>query len=168
MSRSPGRPLLLALGVGAIDLGTKAWAIVTLAPRTAEDSGGSLDLALVHNPGVAFGIGASRPGLATATAAAGVLAVALWLVRAREKWLRVGLALALGGGGGNLADRLWHGWVTDWIHVTGYPPTFNLADVAVRAGALVVLASLLLPGLSGRASARSRSRPATPRPAATG
>jgi lipoprotein signal peptidase len=34
----------------------------------------------------------------------------------------------------------------DWIHVAGYPPAFNLADVAIRAGAAGALVAMLATG----------------------
>jgi signal peptidase II len=51
----------------------------------------------------------------------------------------VGLQLA--GALGNLSDRVIHGGVTDFIDL-GWGPIFNIADVAILAGAL--LATLLL------------------------
>jgi signal peptidase II len=57
-----------------------------------------------------------------------------------------------GGAAGNLADRLLRspgpgrGAVVDWIHVAGYPATFNLADVAIRAGVVAALVATLAAG----------------------
>jgi signal peptidase II len=54
-----------------------------------------------------------------------------------------------GGAAGNLADRLLRspgfgrGAVVDWIHLAGYPATFNVADVAIRLGAIGALAGTL-------------------------
>jgi lipoprotein signal peptidase len=31
----------------------------------------------------------------------------------------------------------------DWIHVAGYPATFNLADAAIRLGALCAVIAVL-------------------------
>jgi hypothetical protein len=44
--------------------------------------------------------------------------------------------------------------VVDWIHVAVYPATFNLADLAIRAGAIGAVVALLgirVRGASGRA-----------------
>jgi lipoprotein signal peptidase len=35
------------------------------------------------------------------------------------------------------------GAVVDWIHVAWYPATFNLADVAIRAGAIGAALAML-------------------------
>ena len=59
------------------------------------------------------------------------------------------LAAVLGGALGNLADRIFRspglgrGAVIDWIHVAWYPATFNIADVAIRLGAVGVVATIL-------------------------
>lgn len=59
-----------------------------------------------------------------------------------------------GGALGNLADRLFRspgpgrGAVIDWIHIAGYPTTFNVADIAIRAGAVGAVAAMI--GARGR------------------
>lgn len=72
---------------------------------------------------------------------AAVLTVAAMLiaVRGARRWPAWAAGLVVGGATGNLLDRLQppipHA-VIDWIHLAGYPPTFNLADVAIRGGVL--------------------------------
>jgi len=105
---------------------------------------------LVHNSGASFGIGAGHPLLITLTAAV-ILAIAVvLLVRARSRVVALSLAVVAGGAAGNLADRLFRGpglgrgAVVDWIHVVGYPATFNIADVAIRLGAICAVISYLV------------------------
>ncbi len=57
---------------------------------------------------------------------------------AQDPWLRWALALQLGGALGNLTDRLRQGYVTDFIAVANFP-VFNLADVAITLGIVVLL-----------------------------
>ena len=45
----------------------------------------------------------------------------------------VGIGAALGGAAGNIADRLRHGAIVDFIAI-GRWPVFNLADAAIVAG----------------------------------
>jgi signal peptidase II len=120
--------------------------------------GGIVSVRLVRNTGASFGIGAGHPLLITLTAVA-VLAVALALLaRARSRAVALSLAAVAGGAAGNLADRLFRGpglgrgAVVDWIHVVGYPATFNLADAAIRIGAVcaVIAALVASPRHAGR------------------
>jgi signal peptidase II len=53
-----------------------------------------------------------------------------------------GVAAALSGSLGNLADRLMHGAVVDFVAI-GRWPVFNLADVAIVGGVALAGASLV-------------------------
>lgn len=136
--------------------------------------GGLVSVRLVRNTGASFGIGAGHPVLITLTAAAVLAVAAVLLVRARSRVTALLLAAVLGGAAGNLADRLFRspglgrGAVVDWIHVAGYPPTFNVADVAIRVGAIGAAAAALIAssrGQRGAANVRQRREPrsGTPR-----
>lgn len=151
------RTRLTAVGVAALVLGadqaTKS-AVVAANPRG--NGGGLVSLRLVRNTGATFGIGAGHPLLITLTALA-ILAVAVaLLVRASSRAVALSLAAVAGGAAGNLADRLFRapglgrGAVVDWVHVSFYPPTFNLADVAIRLGALIALIAVTAPQLTTR------------------
>lgn len=52
-------------------------------------------------------------------------------------WVRVSLGLQLGGALGNLLDRLMRGYVVDFVSI-GFWPIFNLADLAIVTGVLVL------------------------------
>ena len=59
-----------------------------------------------------------------------------------EKWLSFSIAMILGGAIGNLIDRVWYGYVVDFIQVywkTSYFPSFNIADAAITCGTIVLL-----------------------------
>jgi signal peptidase II len=170
MNRPALRPagILLAAGVVllslAADASTKAWAQSALRDgHRITLAGGLVRLQLVTNHGAAFGIGAGYEPLIVAVSFAGVILLGLWALVATSGAERAGAALAAGGAAGNLADRLarppggLHGAVIDWIHVSFYGPTFNLADVWLRGGLLLAAAGWLW-------SRRSRlSEPARPR-----
>src|ERR1700677_2209358 len=158
-ARPPGRgwpsgSVLLWTGVAvlslAADAATKAWALAALrhGHRIAV-AGSLLRLQLVANHGAAFGIGAGYEPLIAVVSLAGVVLLGVWAHFAAGNTSRCGAALAAGGAAGNLLDRLirppgvLHGAVTDWIHVSFYGPTFNLADVFLRAGVLIAAAGWL-------------------------
>lgn len=51
-------------------------------------------------------------------------------------------ALIIGGGIANLADRVFKGCVVDFIRVPLWPTTFNLADLAITVGVLLMIFSV--------------------------
>jgi signal peptidase II len=100
---------------------------------------GPLHLTLSHNDGVAFGLaGGAGTGLVLVTLVA--LGVVGYLFSRKPTrpgmWLAVGLIS--GGALGNLADRIRADAVTDFIELPAWPP-FNLADMAITVGVLVLV-----------------------------
>lgn len=75
--------------------------------------------------------------------------VVVIMTRTRSRARALLLAVVAGAATDNLADRLLRppgpsrGAVIDWIHVTGYPATFNIADIAIRLGAIRTVATML-------------------------
>jgi signal peptidase II len=158
--------------VGAIRSAGARWTagIVTLLVLAADQLSKSLVVAarpgaahgviavtLVRNTGASFGIASAHPVAVMVVSAAVIAVVAVLLVRTASRGAALFLAAVLGGALGNLADRLFRspglgrGAVIDWIHVWGYPATFNLADVAIRVGAVgAAVAMLGVPSLVGR------------------
>jgi signal peptidase II len=128
---------LCGLVVG-LDQGAKALIEAHLVPGEDVDVFGPFGLTLSHNSGVAFGLAS---GGGTSLVLLTVLAlVVVSYVFARNParpgmWVVAGL---LGGGAlGNLADRVRADAVTDYIQIGAWP-AFNLADVAVTAGVLLL------------------------------
>lgn len=99
-----------------------------------------LDLANTRNRGVAFGLAGDVSPLLIGLAIGGLLALLCFLALRRDAdplvWLPAGLLV--GGAMGNLADRVRDGAVTDFIDFPAWP-TFNLADVAIVAGVLLLV-----------------------------
>ena len=125
--------------VVAVDQIAKAIVEDHLVPGQYEEVLGPLELTLSHNRGVAFGLaGGAGVGLVFVTAVA--LAVIAYLFARKPlrpgMWLAVGLVA--GGAIGNLADRIRHDAVTDFIAVGSWPP-FNLADVSITLGVLLLV-----------------------------
>lgn len=141
--------VVAVLGVTA-DAASKGWALSRLSGgRDVTTAGGLIRLQLVINHGAAFGLGGGYEPLLAAVAFAGMILLGVWAVRAVSWAERLGAALAVAGAAGNLLDRLvrppavLHGGVVDWLHVSFYAPTFNLADVWLRGGVLIALAAWL-------------------------
>ena len=128
------------------DVLTKDWALSALrAGHQIAVPGGIIRLQLVANHGAAFGIGSGYESVVAVVSLALIVALGVWAARAATAAERFGAWLAVGGGLGNLVDRVvrapggLHGAVTDWIHLSFYGPTFNLADVWLRGGLLIAV-----------------------------
>jgi signal peptidase II len=148
------RWLWLTLAVVLLDRASKAW----FEARTVEGWRHEIIhhfIYLVHsrNPGIAFGVLADSASLLTRVILiAGtlvVMGVLAWLLVAGKTagaMGNAGLALLLGGAAGNVADRIFHGAVTDFFEIwfgTYHYPAFNVADSAITIGAALLLLDVL-------------------------
>jgi signal peptidase II len=134
-------PALVACGVVvAVDQGTKGLADSLVDRGDRVEVVPFLAFQNVRNEGVAFGLG----GDISAIVIGGTIVVLLGLLvflaaRARTGWqIWLPAGLLIGGALGNLADRVRDGAVTDFIDLPLWP-TFNLADVAIVAGVILLL-----------------------------
>lgn len=147
----PRRPsLFLAFLTGAavlaVDQLTKAWASTTLQPEQVRQVVGRwIEFYLIRNSGAAFGI-FSGQGTVLAIVVALLLASMLVLMltgRVRGPLSLMAFGAVLGGGLSNLIDRLRTHTVVDFLVVRPWPSVFNLADVAIRVGAIVLVVAAL-------------------------
>lgn len=114
---------------------------------------GYLELHLRANPHGAFGLFANLPDklrlpVLLALSVLAIFAIVTFAVRALgwSKTTSISLGLILGGALSNLADRVVRGEVMDFIDVSwagrAHWPTFNLADVSITAGSLILVGYL--------------------------
>jgi len=146
--------LAIAGGVFLIDQTTKAWAVRRL--RLGNDLNvipGFLNFAYAENPGVAFSMlddhGATgRWGLSVVALIAATLVIYFfWRTPRSDDRIMGALALLLAGIIGNVVDRLRLGFVVDFIDVqfgSWHYPTFNIADMAIVAGAGLLIIDMFL------------------------
>ncbi|HYP54894.1 MAG TPA: signal peptidase II [Solirubrobacterales bacterium] len=124
--------------VVALDQAAKAAIEANLAPGEHVEVLGPLSLTLTHNRGIAFGLASGGGTILIALTVVALLFVAALFARDPDRpgmWLATGLLV--GGALGNLADRIRADAVTDYLDVLSWPP-FNLADVAITAGVVVL------------------------------
>jgi signal peptidase II len=128
----------------ALDVVTKVWAVRELSDGPVVVIGDDIGFRLARNSGGAFStFQGFTPFLAIV---AGIVAYLLirTVRRSRDTLLVVALSLVLGGALGNLVDRVFRapgflrGAVVDFVHVGSFP-TFNVADAAITAGAVLVV-----------------------------
>ena len=134
-------PGLAACGmVVAVDQGTKALATSLIDPGDRVEVLPFLAFENVRNKGVAFGLGGDVSAALIGVTIVLLVGLLVFLAfRGGSGWLVwLPAALVLGGAFGNLADRVRDGAVTDFIDLPLWP-TFNLADVAITLGVLLLL-----------------------------
>jgi signal peptidase II len=130
---------ILCAVVVAADQAIKAAIEAHLFVGEEVDVLGPLGLTLAHNTGVAFGLaGGAGLGLVAVTVAALALIGYVFSRDPERRGMWVAVGLLSGGALGNLIDRLAAGEVTDYIEVGSWPP-FNLADVAITAGVVLMV-----------------------------
>ena len=151
----PLSPLVLALAIltFGLDQAHKWWMLGVrgFTEQSREALTPFLDQVLVWNRGISYGWFASHSTQAQWILTAIAIAVSLWLWRwsaaSREPLAAAALGLIIGGALANALDRLLHGAVADFflLHWGGWSwYIFNIADVAVVAGVLLLVFGGLL------------------------
>ncbi len=140
--------LALALLVVVLDQLTKALADNLLVYAEQFVVFPFFNFTLLYNPGAAFSFLSDASGwqrwffVAVSTGASIFLIVWLYRLKPEQVLLAAAVALVLGGAVGNLIDRLWLGYVVDFIQVhyrENYFPAFNIADSAISVGAVLLI-----------------------------
>jgi len=94
-----------------------------------------------NNTGIAFGL---NVGNMWGIVALNIILIALVIYAAKKELqikntlTQVFLGLILGGGIGNLIDRIFSGYVTDFISIWVYP-SFNIADICISVGIIGII-----------------------------
>jgi signal peptidase II len=143
--------VIILAGVVALDLATKVLVMRTLRLFDQVDVIGSyVRLTYIHNPGAAFGIHLGPYSriifLVLSLIALIALAGMYWFTPAADRIRLAAISLICGGAVGNLLDRIRSAsGVVDFIDVgVGNVrwPVFNVADIAVTTGAIILALSL--------------------------
>jgi signal peptidase II len=134
------------------DFLTKRWALASLQHGVSVEGIGSwVPFTLAFNRGIAFGLplpSAGRWLIIAATAVVLFVLADLFRRAAPDDWLRLlSIKLVVAGALGNLVDRLrWDGGVVDFIGPINlgfmHWPIFNVADMAITTGAVLLGLSL--------------------------
>ena len=102
-----------------------------------------LHFSFVRNKGAAFGMLQNQRWLFMVVSTVAIAGLLIYLIRWKPKsiWVRLSIAMIIGGGIGNMIDRIFLGYVIDFIYFKLIDfPVFNVADsfVTVGCGILVV------------------------------
>ncbi len=126
---------------------------IVLLPRV-------LQLRYVENTGAAFSLFSSHTTILSVVTAA-VIAAGIVLIlsgRIRSRFLNVVIACVLAGGLGNLIDRVFRGFVVDYIEVLFVDfAVFNFADCFVTVGEFLLIAYLLFDLFKGSKKGKDKT-----------
>lgn len=150
------KTLLTSLGTLGICTAAR-WYLDRPGRRDREYAGGHIRLTGVWNEGAAFGLPIPAGALLSLT---GAVLGTVWTWRRRSP---IGVGLALGGGISNLLERIRHKRVWDYVQFPKAPAplnryVFNLADLAILAGALMLAAAEKRGKSTAAAPAQAHSR----------
>jgi signal peptidase II len=133
------RAALVMAAVIALDQATKALVRSSVAIGDRDGVFPGVEVVHVRNEGVAFSRFSGGGTVVAVIVGAALLALVAYFVTHLDKplvWLPTGMLL--GGALGNVIDRIRDGAVTDFIKLPGWP-AFNVADVSITCGVLVLL-----------------------------
>lgn len=152
MKKSTAAYFVLAFVVFLLDQGTKY--IITKDLHLYQVIKALPFFNLVHyrNVGSAFGMFKGMGNLFfILVSTAAIAAVSIMIVKDNDNGL--GFSLVLGGAAGNLADRIAHGYVVDFLEFylgNFYWPAFNVADSALTAGIVFLIITSIWPRSTGK------------------
>jgi signal peptidase II len=142
---------IVVVAIFVLDFVTKRWVLANQVEllQGIDLIDGILRFTYVRNSGAAFGMLQGARWILTAVSIAAVLGLGWLISRPTTTGLkRIASTMILAGAAGNLVDRLaYDGLVVDFIEM-GYGdwtfPVYNVADIGVSIGAVVLVLSLLV------------------------
>ncbi len=103
------------------------------------------NLTYVENNGVAFGMFSDMRWVFVALTSV-LLFVIIFIMfkkRPKGKMFYIAAGLIIGGGIGNLIDRIFYGYVIDYLSLSFFPPVCNFADYCITIGTVLLIIYLL-------------------------
>ena len=106
-----------------------------------------INITYTENTGMAFGIGQNNLFFIIIINII-VLGIIIKLIKEKQEQIDLkiltSLILILSGGIGNLIDRIFRGYVVDFIDINFMSfPNFNIADISITVGILILIISII-------------------------
>ncbi|OFI07565.1 lipoprotein signal peptidase [Clostridium acetireducens DSM 10703] len=148
--------IIIILGI-ILDRITKIWALKYLAlGNNVIIIPNFFAFSYLENRGAAFGILQNKLLFLVVITLIVLIGIVYYILKYKptSNLLRIGLAFVISGAIGNLIDRVMYGFVVDFIllHYKNvyYFPTFNIADMLVSLGALLLAIYLIKEEIHGK------------------
>ncbi len=138
--------LLISAVVAAVDQLIKYFIVKDLAPVGSVSVIDNLfSLTYVENRGVAFGLFQNHIWIFALITAVLIAVFVVLIVKKKftGKLFWTSAILLIGGGIGNLIDRIFRGFVVDYLSLSFFPPVCNFADYCITLGAVFFVIVLL-------------------------
>lgn len=138
--------LILAAVLAMIDQIIKYFVTIYLQPvGTVSVIDNLFKLTYVENRGVAFGMFSDMRWIFVAFTLILIIAIIIIMFTKRPKgtFLYICFALIIGGGIGNLIERIFYGYVIDYLSISFFPPVCNFADYCITAGTVMLVIYVL-------------------------
>lgn len=102
-------------------------------------------LTYVENRGVAFGMFSDMRWIFVALTSIMLIAIIFFMFKKNPegKLFYISAGLIIGGGIGNLIDRIFYGYVIDYLSLSFFSPVCNFADYCITAGTVVLIVYVL-------------------------
>ena len=102
-------------------------------------------LTYVENRGVAFGMFSDMRWVFVVLTVAllAIIIIYMFIKKPQGKFFYICSALIIGGGIGNLIDRVFYGYVIDYLSLSFFPPVCNFADYCITVGTVLLMVYLL-------------------------
>lgn len=138
--------LILAAVLAIIDQVIKYFVAIYLQPvGTVSVIDNLFKLTYVENRGVAFGMFSDMRWIFVAFTSILIIVIILIMFTKHPKgtFFYICSALIIGGGIGNLIDRIFYGYVIDYLSLSFFPPVCNFADYCITAGTVLLVIYVL-------------------------
>ncbi len=140
--------IAIIAGVIGLDQLTKWLAVVNLQGEPSFPLWRDvLHFTYAENTGMAFGMLKDHRWVFMVFSTIAIVALAVYLFRFRpeSRWMQISMAFIIGGGIGNMIDRIFLGYVVDFIDFTLINfAVFNVADSFVCVGAGMMILYLVI------------------------
>ena len=108
-----------------------------------------IDITHIHNYGVSFGLlsGVVHPSILIIIGLLVVFFIYYLMIGSTDYLEEFGLLIILSGAISNIIDRIYNGYVVDFIYIhykDFYWPAFNFADIYITIGIMMILINILI------------------------
>ena len=141
---------IIMFALVALDQLTKYLVLSTMSLGQSIPLVGVIKFTYIQNTGMAFGLFHNASWFFTVDSIMTVILVILVLILWKKPFIaqyHLPLSIVIGGAVGNLIDRIFRGYVVDFIDFT-YWPVFNVADIAVCVGVILLAIQIFREGSS--------------------